>query len=43
MAEPEEHAYADSEVPWEEEELDESESQYFPLITAHLRIPQPRT
>ena len=29
MAEPDEHAYADSDVPWEEEELDENESEYF--------------
>ena len=29
MAEPDEHAYADADVPWEEEELDENESEYF--------------
>ena len=29
MADPDEHAYADSDVPWEEEELDENESEYF--------------
>ena len=28
MAEPEEHAYADSDVPWDEDELDEIESEF---------------